>query len=154
MISIFKEINPVLRTLGCQGKTNYKLCSWVIIFSQLKIPICPNFISLFKAVLWYLPFCKLLWFIFIEWLRGRRRDRIRRWLPKNSIDSGEGHVPQPPVSLIHYWIFTTCFSGGGDTAALQRWAGMPRGLCFGPILLVYFLSCFFLLCFCFSIFWS
>nr|BAE88614.1 unnamed protein product [Macaca fascicularis] len=28
---------------------------------------------------------------------------------------------------------------------------MPRGLCSALILLEYFLSCFFLLCFCFSI---
>lgn len=33
---IFKEINPVLTMLRCQGKTNHKRCSWVILFSQLK----------------------------------------------------------------------------------------------------------------------
>lgn len=82
--------------------------------------------------------------------RITQREYNRRWIPKNS--SGFRRKGKS-ILFNHYltshcWIRTTCFSGEDDTAVLQKWRGIPKGLCFAPILLVCFLSCFFLLCFC------
>lgn len=68
--------------LCCQGEINYKLHSWII-FSQLKTFLFALIILVSKVP--FRQFCKLLCFIFVEWLQERQCDWIRKWLPKNSI---------------------------------------------------------------------
>lgn len=57
---------------------------------------------------------------------------------------------QPPVSLIHYWIFTTCFSGGGHCCFAKMSWNAKRSL-FRTHLIGVLSLVFLLLCFCFSI---